>query len=339
MPFQNILFYKYVTIEDPHAFADVLRTRAQEFGLKGRAIISEEGINATFEGTLEKTQAFIALLKEDSRLTDLNVKTSVGDGKTFPRLSVKVRKEIVGTQFSQAEADPRVRTAPRISPETLRGMYESQEEFVVIDMRNSYEFASGHFKNSIDPGMRASRDLEKAVIKLERYKDKKIVTVCTGGVRCEKMSAYLLNKGFKDVSQLEDGIHAYMQKFPGKDFAGTLYTFDDRIMMDFGGDREIVGACHFCKEKTERYLNCGNYTCHLHFLVCDRCASENTKVFCSNTCKVQANLLTQYDRSKKALLPWKNELKRIRRHFLRRFYRGMWRVRRLRSASLVRADQ
>ena len=107
MPFQVLLFYKYVTIEDPHAFADTLRARATTSGLKGRILIAEEGINATVEGALEQTEIFMQELKEDSRFTDMNFKTSVGDGKTFPKLIIKVRKEIVGTTFPLAEADPR----------------------------------------------------------------------------------------------------------------------------------------------------------------------------------------------------------------------------------------
>lgn len=337
MSFQNILFYKYVTIEQPQVFADALRLRAQELGFKGRAIVAEEGINATFEGEQEKTDLFVKELKQDPRFSDLKVKTSLGDGKTFLRLSVKVRKEIVGTQFSSQDADPRVRTAIYLPAEQLHQMYESKQDFVVVDMRNSYEFASGHFKNSIDPGMRASRDLEKMIVKLEPYKGKKIVTVCTGGVRCEKMSAYLLNRGFKDVSQLEDGIHGYMQKYPGEDFVGTLYTFDERVMMDFGGERDIVGECHSCKQKTERYVNCANDICHLHMLMCERCAPTQVRSYCGMKCQVQGELLNTMHASKKVIAPWKKELRRMKKQAIRKSMRVIWKVKRLKK-SLIQKE-
>lgn len=325
MPFQVLLFYKYVTIEHPNEFADAFRARAKELGFTGRALVAEEGLNATLEGDVEKTEQFVKELHQDPRFADMKIKRSVGDGKTFPKLIVKVRKEIVGTRFSQADADPRVRTAPHLPPEKLREMYETNDDFVVVDMRNSYEFASGHFKNSIDPGMRASRDLEEAVVKLEPYKDRKIVTVCTGGIRCEKMSAYLLSKGFKNVYQLEEGIHAYMEKYPGKDFLGTLYTFDERVVMDFEGDREIVGNCHFCTQKTERYENCTNDTCHLHMLVCDTCASTQKPIVCSTWCRLMTILLAAKQTLKKTFLPTKQERILFRRRWVKRYDRLMWR--------------
>lgn len=288
MNYQVLLFYKYVTIPNPKEFADAFRARAAELGFTGRVLIAEEGINATFEGEIEKTELFVKELQQNPLFSDLRVKRSPGDGTSFSALYVRVRKELVGTRFSAEEADPRVRTAPYISPEELHKMYESNEDFVVIDMRNSYEFAVGHFKNSIDPGLEASRDLADAVVKLEQYKDKKVITVCTGGIRCEKMSAYLLSKGFTNVQQLEDGMHAYMEKYPGKDFLGALYVFDNRLVVDFGGDREIVGTCYFCKGKTERYVNCANPKCHMHILVCTTCVPLGEDAFCSDDCRQQA---------------------------------------------------
>jgi UPF0176 protein len=196
---------------------------------------------------------------------------------------VKVRDEIVGTKFPK-EVDPRERTAPRLSPDELRTWYESGKEFEIIDMRNDYEFRSGHFKNSINPGLEASRDLPSALPTIEPLKEKTVLTVCTGGVRCEKMSAYLLANGFTDVYQLEDGMHGYMEKYPGKDFEGTLYTFDARLTMDFGGEREIIGRCQLCEAPTEAYVNCANNLCHLHFLACTSCQGEQG-TFCSEGCE------------------------------------------------------
>lgn len=283
MTYQVLLFYKYVTIEDPQKVADWFRMRAQELGFKGRAIVATEGINATLEGVTADTEVFVRELLQDPRFSDMRIKRSIGDGASFPKLSVKVRKEIVGTHFPE-NIDPRVATAPRLDADALRSWYEEGKDFVVVDMRNSYEFESGHFRNSVDPGLSNSRDLADAVSDLEPLKDKTVLTVCTGGVRCEKMSAYLLDQGFKDVYQLEDGIHTYMEKYPGKDFLGTLYTFDQRVVMDFGGEREIIGVCRLCGAKTENYINCANPPCNLHFLACKECVPSGKKACCSEQC-------------------------------------------------------
>ncbi|MEO6536630.1 MAG: rhodanese-related sulfurtransferase [Candidatus Paceibacterota bacterium] len=284
MNYQVLLFYKYVTVEDPEALALWVRERAVTYGLTGRAIIATEGINATFEGKTTDTEAFAKEFLALPTFADVSIKRSEGTGASFPKLSVKVRDEIVATKFPSEAADPRVRTAPRITPDELRTKFERGEDFVVVDMRNGYEYDSGHFEGSINPGLEASRDLPQALPALEQYKDKKIVTVCTGGIRCEKMSAFLLSNGFNDVEQLEDGIHGYMEKYPGKDFVGTLYTFDQRLTMDFGGDREVVGTCYICKSKTEDYVNCANVKCHRHFLECSNC-KEVEGEFCSADCK------------------------------------------------------
>ena len=286
--YQVLLFYKYVNIEDPETLADSLRALAKELELTGRVIIAEEGINGTLEGYTEKTEIFAQNFLENPLFSDVSVKRSEGTGDAFPKLSIKVREEIVGTRYPQEDAYPQMRTAPRVKAEELRAMFENKEDFTIVDMRNDYEYASGHFKDSIDPGMQASRDLPEKIKVLEPWKKKKVITVCTGGIRCEKMSAYLLNNGFEDVYQLEDGIHRYMQKYPGKDFVGALYTFDKRKTMHFGGDengqREIVGTCYLCEAKTENYTNCANDFCHRHFLVCESCEAQDGRTTCSEEC-------------------------------------------------------
>ena len=282
---QVLLFYRYITIDSPEALAKRVLELAESHSLRGRVIVAEEGINATLEGTVADTEDFVIEFRKDERFADMDVKRSSGSGRSFPGLSVKVRTEIVSTGFSREDADPRVRTAPKLTPDELRAWYESNRDFVVVDMRNNYEIASGKFKNTIDPGISASRHLPLVVHKLEPLKHKTIVTVCTGGVRCEKMSAYLQHKGFENVYQLDGGIHTYMEKFPGKDFEGTLYTFDERITMHFGGEREIVGTCRLCDTQCETYVNCANEWCHLHFLACTNCTDERGRAFCTSECR------------------------------------------------------
>ncbi len=292
MAYQVLLFYKYVTIQDPAALMGSVRALAEKHGLKGRALIAKEGINMTFEGLTENTEAFLSEFLQDERFANMKIKRSEGIGEAFPKLVVKVRDEIVGTRFPKEMANPEVATAPRLQPEELRELYEKGDDFTIIDMRNDYEYASGHFKDSINPGLGNSRDLPDAMPKLIPFQNKKVITVCTGGVRCEKMSAYLMNSGFTDVYQLENGMHGYMEKYPGKDFEGALYTFDQRKVMDFGGGREVIGKCDLCLGTSEQYVNCANFTCHKHFICCDNCTTPEGAAYCSDECQlVNASLI------------------------------------------------
>lgn len=286
MDYQVLLFYKYVTVLNPEELKRSYLALCEKYHLIGRTIIAEEGINSTLEGETQDTENFLKEFLQDSRFSDIQIKRSKGTGKSFPRLSVKVRNEIVATRFPK-EIDPRMKTAPHLSPDELHAWYESNKDFVVVDMRNSYEFESGHFKNSIDPKMDASRELPEKIetIKKEVGDGKPVLTVCTGGVRCEKMSAYLMQAGFKDVYQLDGGMHSYMEKYPSGHFQGTLFTFDERLVMDFGGEREIIGKCKRCDDKTEKYQNCANAECNMLFLICDNCMSEEGPGFCSEKCE------------------------------------------------------
>ncbi len=282
--YEVLLFYKYVTLTDPAQEASRVRALAEASSLTGRVIVATEGINGTLEGTPENTQRFSTALLQNSAYTGMDIKRSRGTGNAFRKLSVKVRPEIVGTRYPKDMADPEQKTAPHLPAEELHAWYARGEDFVVVDMRNGYEYASGHFRNSIDPGMQASRELPDVLPALLPYKDKKVVTVCTGGVRCEKMSAYLMNSGFTDVYQLENGIHTYMERYPGEDFLGTLYTFDGRVVMDFGGEnRTVVGKCALCAAPTETYTNCARAECHAHILICSGC-TEKTGHYCSKDC-------------------------------------------------------
>lgn len=295
--YRTILFYKYCHISEENV--KLLKERelavCKVLGLKGRIIIAREGINGTLEGTYEATKTYKTHILADRHFKKMNIKESPSSGESFPKIKVKIKDEIVATKYPK-HIDPLVKTGKHINATEVHKMFNKGEEFYVIDMRNDYEIKGGHFKNTVnaDWNMKASRDLPNLIKDLEQYKDKKILTVCTGGVRCEKMSAYLLDQGFKDVSQLHNGIHTYMQKFPGENFKGTLYTFDNRMTMDFGGDkttgkREVVGECYVCKDKTEKYGHCAFTLCHQHLLLCDKHLAE--PVFCTDKCLKDSKLM------------------------------------------------
>ncbi len=291
MEYRVILFYKYVHIADPEAVAKRERETCEKLGLRGRCIIATEGINATYEGTKENIQEYIKELqknKKDGRFQNIHFKLSAGTGDAFPKLSVKVRKEIVSLHLGTCDINPNEITGIHLKPEELHEWIKNKREFYIVDMRNAYEHKVGHFENSILPPIENFRDLPKVVEQIKHLKNKTVLTVCTGGVRCEKASGFLVTQGFTDVYQLDGGIVSYMEKYPNEDFKGKLYVFDGRVTMGFYTDdakHKIVGMCDACKEQSENYVNCANPVCHRHFIACVECLQKNEgKAFCPNGC-------------------------------------------------------
>lgn len=298
MRHEILLYYKYATIKDPEKFAAEQRAWCEELGLKGRIIVAREGINGTVEGLKKGTKRYRALLSRKRGFSNIHWKVSEGTGKAFPRLSVKVRPEIVSLSLEKPEpgkprdtdVDPRKVTGVHLAPAELKRWFDKGEKFTIIDMRNDYEHKVGAFEGSVLPPMKNFRELPKVLPKLKRHANEKVLTVCTGGVRCEKASGYLIKKGFKDVYQLDGGIVSYMEKYPGQHFKGSLYVFDGRVTMAFdrtkGGKpvkREVIGRCEICDAKTEDFADCTNSTCRTQLLCCAACVGKD-KAFCSAKC-------------------------------------------------------
>ena len=284
-----ILYYKYATVENPQALLERQRALCERLGLRGRILIAEEGINGTLEGLTENTEEYISETKKEPGFADIHFKRSPGNGNTFPKLVVKIRKDIVSNAIADWGVDPRQKTATHLSPKELHEWFLKGEQFEIIDMRNDYEHASGHFRGSILPAMKRFRDLPELVRGMLHLRKKKIITVCTGGVRCEKASALLLKNGFEDVYQLDGGIVSYMEQFPNEHFDGSLYVFDDRKTMGFETDSEkhkIIGKCKACHVPTDRYVNCSNPACHGHFISCATCTPTDRTRACSFGCKI-----------------------------------------------------
>ncbi|MDB4940143.1 MAG: hypothetical protein JWO40_568 [Candidatus Doudnabacteria bacterium] len=286
-----ILYYKYVRIDNPQKLAGQQELICKKLGLKGRILIAEEGINGTVEGADVAIQEYIADLKSHPEFTDMNVKISDGVGKTFPKLSIKVRKEIVSSHLGAKDLNPIEVTGKYLSAEDLHSwIHDKSKEFYIVDMRNDYEQKGGHFAGSIFSGMQNFRDLQKVLPRLKHLQNKTIVTVCTGGVRCEKASGFLLKNGFNDVYQLKDGIVTYMEKFPNEDFLGKLYVFDGRVLMGFNLNdprHVVVGKCDKCGETSENYINCADPLCHNHFICCKKCVTKNGEGFCTLKCRIK----------------------------------------------------
>ena len=307
--YKVILFYKYVHINDPKKERDAQFELAKRLNMKGRMIIAHEGINGTFEGTKEATDEYVKIMKADPRFFDIHWKVSNGtnDGTAFPRLSVKVRKEIVSLHLGdETDIDPNQITGTHLKPEELRKWYEEGRKFHIVDMRNDYELRVGKFEGTVFPDLNNFRDLKKNIKKIENLKDTTVLTVCTGGVRCEKASGLLVREGFKDVYQLDGGIVSYMEKYPSQDFKGSLYVFDKRIVMNFDDPdkHEIIGYCSKCKKPSEHYVNCANLMCHVHFICCEDClktSAEDHPPYGEAYCNIWCNLKWKWYKLRKGI--------------------------------------
>ncbi len=270
-----ILFYKFTKLTDPQSVALAHKEKAKELGLLGRMIVADEGINATFEGEAEKIEEYKNFLHSDARFADVLVKESTGNGKAFTRLSVKVRNEVV--TLGVKDFDIKKETATELPASELQSWYEKGEDFVVLDLRNDYEIASGKFEKTIDPGLANFRDLPEKVAELKHLKDKKVVAVCTGGIRCEKATCLLKREGFTDLYQLKDGIHTYMKEYPGQNWKGSLFVFDNRMTTDVVDipNKEIIGRCRYCESPTEQYYSDDSMRPSKKILCCDSCYAIN----------------------------------------------------------------
>jgi UPF0176 protein len=285
--FTVILYYKYIYIADPKKLVSQQKALCSKLGLTGRILIAHEGINGTLEGTDEAIADYCENLALNPLFEDISIKRSSGTGSAFPKLMVKVRDEIVSSHISKEAIDPNRKTGKYLTSEELHEWFKSAREFYIVDMRNDYETSAGLFENSIPSGLGNFRDLPHVLDSLAHLRDKTVLTVCTGGVRCEKASAFLVENGFSDVYQLKDGIVTYMEKYPNQHFKGKLYVFDQRVLMGFNTEspeHEVIGRCRHCGKSSEHFVNCANDDCHLHFISCEPCMVDKL-AFCSNTCK------------------------------------------------------
>lgn len=273
-----ILFYKFVPIVDPKAFAEAHKKVCEKLSLTGRMIVAEEGINGTFEGTRENIEKYKEFLRNDPLFADMSIKESAGTGFAFPKIKIKVRNEVV--TLGAGRFDVAKETATELPAHELEKWYENGEDFVVLDLRNDYEIASGKFEKTIDPGLANFRDLPQKIDQLKDLKNKKVVTVCTGGIRCEKATCFLKKEGFTDIYQLKDGIHTYMKEYPGKNFKGTLFVFDNRLTTDVvvTDTKVVVGKCIYCFGSTERYYSDDSERPSRKVLCCEACFSTKKDI-------------------------------------------------------------
>lgn len=272
----TISFYQYFQIDDPKLFRDEMYKALNALKVFGRIYIATEGINAQISVPDSNVDAFREYLNTIPSLKDIRLNIAVDDdGKSFWVLKIKVREKIVADGID----DPGFSMQNKGKYVNAKQMNEllQDDDTVVIDMRNHYEYEVGHFENAIEIPSDTFRDqLPMAVNMMKDNKDKNIIMYCTGGIRCEKASAYMLHHGFEHVYHLEGGIinYARQAKAAGLEtkFIGKNFVFDDRL-----GERiteDIIAKCHQCGKPADTHTNCKNDGCHLLFIQCEECAKQ-----------------------------------------------------------------
>jgi UPF0176 protein len=285
--YRVLLYYQYVKIENPEEFTAEHLAFCKELGLLGRILVADEGINGTVSGTVEQTEQYMKKMHADPRFADMVFKIDEEDEHAFQKMHVRYRPELVNLQLDED-----------INPHELTGKYLEPKEFykqmqddntLVIDARNDYEYDVGHFRGAIRPDIRTFRELPEWIKENKELLDgKKILTYCTGGIRCEKFSGWLVREGFEDVSQLHGGIVTYGKdpEVKGQLWDGQCYVFDKRLTVPVNRvEHVVVGKDYFSGESCERYVNCANPECNKQII----CSEENEHKYmrgCTHECRV-----------------------------------------------------
>lgn len=283
---KTLSFYRYVAIDEPFEFRDMLYFRLDTLACLGRIYVAREGINAQMNLPEHKVEDLIKLLNSIPQLRDMPIKWALEDHQvSFLKLKIKVRNKIVADGLDEAVFDT-TNVGRHLSP--LEFHEQSQrDDVIVVDMRNNYESEVGRFEDAWCPDAQTFREeVELVVSELADQKNKKILLYCTGGVRCEKASAWLRHHGFSDVNQLHGGIIAYAAEIkdmglPSR-FIGKNFVFDERL-----GERvtdDVIAHCHTCGNACDNHYNCSWDPCHKLFIQCDACR-EPFMGCCSKNCK------------------------------------------------------
>lgn len=272
------------------------KTLASSLNLRGRILISEHGLNGTVGGDIDDLKAYAKATKQYPGFKDIVFKWSDGSREDFPRLSVKVRKEIVAFEAANelvVDENGVVGGGVHLKPKDVHALVKSRDDVVFFDGRNAHEAAIGKFKNAIVPDTHTSRDFIKELEsgKYDDIKDKPVVTYCTGGIRCEILSALMKKRGFQEVYQMDGGIVKYGEAY-GDDglWEGSLRVFDDRMTVDFSDHAKTIGECSHCGDATSNYENCAFANCNDLVLICQNCKINPDLLFHTEACRSNAQL-------------------------------------------------
>ncbi len=281
-PYSILLYYCYTSIEHPESLRKSHHQYCLAKGLRGRVIIVHEGINGTISGKRDACAAYMQYLKQDTRFVNIHFKVTPHHDHVFKKLHVRTKAEIVHAGLPHIM--PHKKTGTYLAPKTLQQMY-NEEEVVLLDVRSNYEHKLGKFKGAITLDMDNFRAFPHKVASLSNLKNKKVITYCTGGVKCEKASAHLLDQGFKQVYQLRGGIIQYGMDTDGANFEGTCYVFDRRLTVPINTQNAtLISRCELCHTACDRMVNCANPVCNKHVPICVSCAQAYLGA-CSKTCQ------------------------------------------------------
>ncbi|MCF8338864.1 MAG: rhodanese-related sulfurtransferase [Bacteroidales bacterium] len=281
----TISFYRYVRIKRPQEFRDILYYEWTKLNCFGRIYIAREGINAQMSVPEHHMDAFLEKLQTHPELKNIPINYAVeDDGKSFYKLTMKVRGKIVADGHNDGDYDV-TNVGNRLDALKFHELSQ-KDETIVVDMRNHYESEIGYFKGALTPDSDTFREeIETVVDQLHDKKDQKILLYCTGGIRCEKASAYLRHHGFNDVNQLQGGVIEYTRKIKQlnlkPNFIGKNFVFDERLSERITDD--VVARCHQCGNPADNHTNCANEACHQLFIQCDECA-KHYEGCCSEEC-------------------------------------------------------
>ena len=274
-----LLFYAFTPLADPEAIRLWQRDLCESLGLRGRILLSKDGINGTVGGELKDVKRYIRKTREYAPFHDIDFKWSEGTGDDFPRLSVKVRDEIVSFGAPgelRVDENGVVGGGTKLSPVQLHELVE-EKQVTFFDGRNPIEAAIGHFEGAIVPEVDTTRDFvaELDSGKYDHLKNEPVVTYCTGGIRCEVLSSLMVNRGFTEVYQLDGGIVKYGETYGDSGlWQGSLYVFDNRMHVDFTDDAAVLGRCTVCEAPTANVANCRDLSCREQFVVCEEHAAD-----------------------------------------------------------------
>ena len=283
-----ILYYGFAPVADPETLKLWQKTLCESLGLKGRILISKHGINGTLGGDMSALKKYVRETKQFAGFGKIDFKWSEGTGQDFPRLSVKTRKELVAFASPdeiQVDKTGVTNGGKHLKPAEVNKLVEERgDEVVFFDGRNAFEAKIGKFKNAIVPETDTTHDFIRELEsgKYDHLKDKPIVTYCTGGIRCEILSAAMINRGFQEVFQIQGGIVRYGETFKDKGlWEGSLYVFDERMTMDFSDETKVIGECEACSGPTKNFVNCANLGCKDLVLLCEDCAEKPENLVCT----------------------------------------------------------
>lgn len=288
-----LLYYKFTPLKDPAAVMLWQKSLTDALGLRGRILVSEQGLNGTVGGNVDSLKAYIKQTKQFPGFRDIVFKWSDGGAEDFPRMSVKVRRELVGFQNSDDEIEVNengvVGGGVHLKPEQVHQMVSKYgDDVVFFDGRNAHEAKIGKFKNAIVPNTNTSRDFiaELESDKYDDIKNKKVITYCTGGIRCEAISAMMKKRGFSDVYQIDGGIVKYGEAY-GDDglWEGSLRVFDNRMTVNFSDHAKTIGECMHCEGKTSNFENCAYANCNDLVLICEDCKQQPDLLFHTQACR------------------------------------------------------